>query len=88
MKEWSILIPINEAVVVLLVGFVCVSLPLEHHLGDSLRATIGVVIKGEILERSDGGVEQLLLEATSENGSRNRRRTRTNLDLDFIHVSR
>jgi len=66
MKEWSILTPINEAVVVLLVGFVCVSLPLEHDVGDSLRATAGIVMKGDILERSNGGVEQFLLVVTDE----------------------
>ena len=66
MKEWSILTPINEAVVVLLVGFACIALPLEKDVGDPLRATIGIVMKGDILERSDGGVEQFLLGATHE----------------------
>jgi len=66
MKEWSILTPINEAVVVLLVGFARVALPLEHDVGDSLRATTGIVMEGDILERSDGGVEQFLSEATNE----------------------
>ena len=72
MKEWSILTPINKAVVVLLVGLACVALPLEHDIGDSLRATSGIVMKDDILERSDGGVEQFLLEATDEHkGQRN-----------------
>ena len=57
MKEWSILTPINEAVVVLLVGFACVAFPLEHDVGDSLRAAIGIEMKGNLLERSNGGVE-------------------------------
>ena len=57
MKEWSILTPINEAVVVLLVGFVSVAFSLEHDVGNSLRATAGVEMKGDILEGSDGGME-------------------------------
>lgn len=57
MKEWSILTPINEAVVVLLVGFVSVAFSLEHDVGNSLRATAGVEMKGDILKRTDGRVE-------------------------------
>jgi hypothetical protein len=57
MKEWSILTPINQAVVVLLVGFVSVSLSLEKDIGDSLRAACGVVVKGNVFERSDSGME-------------------------------
>lgn len=60
MKEWSILTPINKAVVVLLVGFGAVPFSGKDDVGDSLRATGGIVMKGDILERSDGGVEQFL----------------------------
>jgi len=62
MKEWSILTPINEAVVVLLVCFASVPFSCEDDIGDSLRATSGIVMKGDFLERSDGGMEQFLLE--------------------------
>jgi hypothetical protein len=61
MKEWSILTPINQAVVVLLVGFTSVPFSCEDDIGDSLRAPTGIVMKGDILERSNGGMEQFLL---------------------------
>jgi len=61
MKEWSILTPINQAVVVLLVGFASVTLSCEDDIGDSLRVTSRIVMKGDILERSDGEMEQFLL---------------------------
>lgn len=62
MKECSILTPINQAVVVLLVGFASVPFSCEDDVGDSLRATSGIVMEGDILERSDSGMEQFLLE--------------------------
>jgi len=46
MKEWSILTPINQAVVVLLVGFASVTLSREDDIGDSLRVTSGIVMRG------------------------------------------
>ena len=61
MKEWSILTPINQAVVVLLVGFVSVSLSLEKDVGNSLRAARGIVMQGDVFEGSYGGMEQFLL---------------------------
>jgi len=60
MKEWSILTPINQAVVVLLVGFGSVTLLLEKDICNSLRATRRIVVKSDVLERSDGRVEQFL----------------------------
>jgi len=48
MKEWPILTPINQAVVVLLVGFASVSFSLENDIGDSLRATGGIIMKGDV----------------------------------------
>ena len=66
MKEWSILTPINEAVVVLQVGFGSVSLSLEKDVGNSLRATRRFVVKGYVFEGSDGGMKQFLWKRTSE----------------------
>ena len=60
MKECSILTPINQAVVVLLVGFGSIPFFCEDDVGDSFRAAGGVVMKGDILERSDSGMEQFL----------------------------
>ena len=57
MKEWSILTPINQAVVVLLVGFVSVSLSLEKNVGNSLRAAGGIIVQGNLFEGSNGGME-------------------------------
>jgi len=90
MKEWSILTPINEAVVVLLVGFGRVALPLEQDVGDSFRATACIVMKGDILERSDGGVEQFLLDAANEHdGQRNHQKTEQTLTwASFTSVGR
>jgi hypothetical protein len=62
MKECSILTPINQAVVVLLVGFASVPFSCEDDVGDSFRAASGIVMEGDILERSDGGMEQFLSE--------------------------
>jgi hypothetical protein len=60
MKEWSILTPINEAVVVLLVGFGSVSFSLEKDVGNSLGASRGIVVEGDVFEGSNGGMEQFL----------------------------
>jgi hypothetical protein len=66
MKEWSILTPINEAVVVLLVCFASVAFSCEGDIGDSLRATISIVVESGVLKRSDGGVEQFLVRTASK----------------------
>lgn len=66
MKEWSILTPINQAVVVLLVGFGSVTLFLEKDICNSLRATRRIVVKSDVLERSNGRVKQFLPKKISE----------------------
>ena len=60
MKEWSILTPINQTAVVLLVGFGSVSFSNEGNIGDSLRAASRIVMKSDILKGSNGRVEQFL----------------------------
>ena len=56
----SILTAVNQPVVVLLERLGTVPATLEMYRGDTLRATLAVVVKGDILEGADCGVEELL----------------------------
>ena len=87
MKECSILTPINEAVVVLLVGFASVPFSCEDDVGNSFRAAGGIVMEGNILERSDGGMEQFLFKTRVSTGDKRIiKKTRTDLNLGFIYI--
>ncbi len=55
-----ILTAVNQPVVVLLEGFGAIAAPLEVHCGNTLRTTLTVVMKGDVLERTNRGVEELL----------------------------
>ena len=57
----SILTAVNQPVVVLLEGFGAVATPLEVHCGNTLRAALAVVVQGDVLERANRGVEELLM---------------------------
>ena len=58
-----ILTAVNQPIVVLLEGLGAVAAPLEVHCGNSLRASLSVVVHRDVFEGANSGVEELLCES-------------------------
>lgn len=59
-EEASILTSINEPVVVLLLRLVAMTFLLEDDFGDTLGATLSVIMEVDLAKRPDCGVKKLL----------------------------
>lgn len=59
------LTPVDQPVVVLVVGLCAVALAHEGDVGDALALAGRVVVEVDLLERADGGGEELLFDSVS-----------------------